>query len=392
MDEKTLMADFRLMEGGPIYRCMVRLRLQGIERAFVIRRSLLLVVVTWLPLLLLCLAEGTVFPGAVRLPFLYDFPTHVLFFITLPLFIIAEPIIEPGVSRTISELIDRRLVKDKDRDSYDAILAWARKACDSRLSELVICLFALLPFIYVKGTGWSTNLADSWFLDSSGTRLSLAGMWSVFVGGFFARAFLFRWIWRMIIWTRMLGRFGRLDLNLIATHPDRAGGLGFIAEVELKFGILAFAMGAVTSANVAANIIFQHATLATERVTIIAYIVGSTIVLLLPLLALSGALHRAWRKGMRDYGRFASEYVQQFDAKWVQSSGGDRESPLGTGDIQSLADLSGSMEAVFEMKMLPINRRCIVGLVLSATIPMLPLVFLDPWAMQIARDLVSKLL
>lgn len=392
MDAKPGVTDFHLMHGGPIYRWMLKLHLQGVENAFVHRRSLLLISVTWVPILLLCMMEGTFLPGNVRLPFLYDFPSHVLFLIALPLFILAEPVIEPGIAKTISELIERNMVRDKDRVAYEAIIAWARKACESRWSELVIVLLAIMPFMFVKGSDWAANLVGSWALNPATGRLSLAGIWSTFVGGFFARAFLFRWVWRLVIWTRMLMRIGKLDLNLVATHPDRVGGLGFMAEVEMKFGILAFAVAAVTSSNVAANIIFHNATLSTERLAVMAFIVGATLVLLLPLLALSGALHRTWRRGMRDYGRLACSYVQQFDRKWVHGEERDRNELLGSADIQSLADLANSLSIVQDVKMLPINRRCIVGLVLSAAVPMLPLVFLDEWAMQIARQVFARLL
>ncbi len=45
-------AGFYLMRGGPIYKWMVKLRLHGGDNAYVGRRSLLLISVTWVPLLL----------------------------------------------------------------------------------------------------------------------------------------------------------------------------------------------------------------------------------------------------------------------------------------------------------------------------------------------------
>lgn len=383
---------FRLMQGGPIFRLMVGLRLEGIDNAYVGRRSLLLIALTWAPLLLITLSEGTALPGDVRIPFLFDFPTHVLFLVTLPLLIIAEIVIEPGIAKAVSTFIDRGLVRDRDRPAFESLLVWARGKCESGWSELVLSLLALFPFVFLRGGRWNQNILDSWMLARGGDGLSLAGYWSVFVGGFFARVLLYRWVWRLFIWTRLLRRISQLDLNTVATHPDRAGGLGFMAEVEMRFGILAFAVGSIVSANVAGNILFQHATLDSERVVVIAYIAGATLVFVLPLLALAGALNRTWRRGMRDYGRLASDYVQRFDRKWIHGENPDGEKLLGTGDLQSLADLSNSMQVVHEIKLLPVNRRCVTALVISATLPMLPLVFLDPWAMGVAQKLLARLL
>jgi len=84
--------------------------------------------------------------------------------------------------------------------------------------------------------------------------------------------------------------------------------------------------------------------------------------------------------------------VHRFDRKWIQRNNPEHEELLGTSDIQSLADLSNSFQIVHEIKLLPINRRCIIALLVSAALPMLPLVFLDPWAMEIAKKLLERLL
>lgn len=384
--------DFRLMQGGPIFRLMVKLRLEGLENAYVGRRSLLLIAITWCPLFLLSLAQNLAFPGSVRIPFIFDFPQHVLYLVTLPLLIIAEIVIEPGVSKAIAKFLERGLIREGDRPAFDSILAWARGKCESGRSELVIVLLAGLPIVFFRGERWTQNLVDSWSMRPDGAGLSIAGWWGFFVGAFFARVFLYRWVWRLIIWTGLLRRMARLDLQTMATHPDRAGGLGFLSEVEMRFGILAFAVGLVVSANVAANILFHHSSLAAEKMPVIAYIVGATVVLMLPLLVLAGTLNKTWRRGMDTYGNLASDYVRRFERKWIQGENPGGDELLGTGDMQSLADLSNSYQIVQEIKLLPVNRRCILSLIISAALPMVPLVVLDPWAMEIAKILFRKLL
>ena len=46
---------------------------------------------------------------------------------------------------------------------------------------------------------------------------------------------LLRWYFRLFIWTRFLWQVSRIDLRLIPTHPDRCGGLGFVAAVGNAF-------------------------------------------------------------------------------------------------------------------------------------------------------------
>jgi hypothetical protein len=388
----SALGKFYLMRGGPIYRLMVTLRLEGIEHAYVGRRSILLIAIGWVPLLVLSLAQGLALPGRVRIPFLLDFPAHVLFLVTLPLLIIAEVVIEPGISQALETLPERGLVRAEDRHAFASVLAWARARCDSGWSELILVLLALPPVILFRGAQWTQYLTDSWALEPGSQSLSLAGYWSLFVGGFFARVLLYRWVWRLILWTRLLRRISRLDLNTVAAHPDRAGGLGFMAEVEMRFGILAFAVGSVVSANVAANILFHHATLASEKFVVIAYIAGATVIFVLPLLALAGTLNKTWRRGLHDYGRLAHEYVRRFERKWIRGENPPGDELLGTSDIQSLSDLVNSYQIVHEIKLMPMNRRCLIVLAISAALPMVPLVFLDPWAMELAKKLLGSVL
>jgi len=81
---------------------------------------------------------------------------------------------------------------------------------------------------------------------------------------------------------------------------------------------------------------------------------------------------RTRRKGLADYGLFAQRYVESFDQKWVRASLPSAEL-LGTGDIQSLADLGNSYEIVREMRIIPFGLQDISRLALAAAAPLTPL-------------------
>ena len=98
--------EFPLMTGGALYRLWRRTGLCDDELHHVRRRILLMIVITWLPLLLLSLAEGHVRSG-VALPFLYDIDTHIRLLIAGPLLLWAEL----RVYRELPRLV-RRFVLD----------------------------------------------------------------------------------------------------------------------------------------------------------------------------------------------------------------------------------------------------------------------------------------
>ena len=69
-------------------------------------------------------------------------------------------------------------------------------------------------------------------------------------------------------------------------------------------------------------------------------------VVLGPLLVFAPQLAQAKRLGEREYGKLAERYVREFDAKWLRGGAPPNEPLVGSGDIQSLADLGNSFEVV----------------------------------------------
>ena len=72
----------------------------------------------------------------------------------------------------------------------------------------------------------------------------------------------------------------------------------------------------------------------------------------------------------------ASRYVNHFDRKWIRHDNPSGESLLGTADMQSLADLTNSVNVVREMRLIPAGRRILLTLSACTIMPLLPLVLL----------------
>jgi hypothetical protein len=82
---------------------------------------------------------------------------------------------------------------------------------------------------------------------------------------------------------------------------------------------------------------------------------------------------RAKRKGLADYALLAQRYVDSFEQKWVGHEVGPCEELLGTGDIQSLADLGNSYAMVREMRPVPFGLEDITRLAAATAAPLVPL-------------------
>jgi len=59
------------------------------------------------------------------------------------------------------------------------------------------------------------------------------------------------------------------------------------------------------------------------------------------------------------YGKLVTNYVEGFEEKWIRRRTSGKEELLGSGDIQSLADLGNSYSVVSEMRRVPLAVWCL---------------------------------
>jgi hypothetical protein len=197
-----------------------------------------------------------------------------------------------------------------------------------------------------------------------------------------------RWYFRFFIWARFLWQVSRIDLDLVPTHPDRAGGLGFLSRTAYAFAMLLLAHGALLAGQIANRIFYLGAALPDFKVEISVMVVFLMCLVLGPLLVFSSQLSRVKRTGNREYGMLAQRYVREFDAKWLRGGAPADEPLVGSGDIQSLADLGNSLEVVRSMRIAPVTKEAVLQLVAATLAPIAPLAL----TMMPLEELLKKLL
>ena len=97
------------------------------------------------------------------------------------------------------------------------------------------------------------------------------------------------------------------------------------------------------------------------------------VIILSPLTVFTQHLWRAKREGLGDYGRLASRYVRGFEEKWIHGGAPADEELLGSGDIQSLADLGNSYLVVQDMRPVPFGLKDVTRLAAVTLAPLMPL-------------------
>src|SRR4029453_11181886 len=154
---------------------------------------------------------------------------------------------------------------------------------------------------------------------------------------------------------RFLWQVSRIQMSLLPTHPDRVGGLGFVANVAYAFTPLAVAHGGMLAGLIAGRIFYLGAALPDFKVEIVIMISFVLGLLFGRFLVSPPQRPSTKRTGLRKYGTFAQRYVREFDAKWLRGGAPADEPLVGSGDLQSLADLGNSFDVVKTMRMSPIT-------------------------------------
>jgi hypothetical protein len=198
---------------------------------------------------------------------------------------------------------------------------------------------------------------------------------------------LLRWYMRFFIWFRFLWRVSRINLNVIPSHPDRCAGLGFLGKSSYAFGPILFAQGAMLAGVVASRVLYRGESLLSFKLQIGGFVAFFVVAILGPLVMFTPRMAAARRKGLADYGLLAQRYVEGFQQKWVDAEPAPSEELLGTGDIQSLADLGNSYGLVRDMRTVPFGLDDITRLAAVTAVPFLPLL-LTIWSPE---ELIMRL-
>ena len=367
--------DFSLILGGPLFQLLRRAHLSDDALLMVRRRTVVISLLAWLPLLVLSAIEGRLLGSSVPVPFLFDVEVHVRYLAVLPLLIVAELVVHRRLRPLLQQFLERNLIPDDSLSRFEAAVESAFRLRNSVLAEVLLISFVYGFGIMVVWRHSAILATTTWYATPTpdGSALSLAGMWYGFVSLPLFQFLLCRWYFRLFIWMRFLWQVSRIELSLVPTHPDRVGGLGFLANTAYAFAVLAVAHGTMVAGMLANRIFFVGASLTQFKVEIAVVVVFVLVLLVGPLLVFTFQLAQAKRTGLREYGTLAERYVREFDAKWLRGGAPYDEPLVGSGDIQSLADLGNSYEVVRTMRIAPITRDAIVRLGAATLVPITPL-------------------
>ena len=386
----TIPYESELFRGGPPFWLQKWLHLIRPNDPKIGKRVTVVVLLGWVPLLVLAVVQGLAWRGGTEGSFLVDFAVHARSLVAAPLFIIAESFCIPRLGAIARHFLEAELVAGPDRARFDDAVTSSRRLLDSPSAELmaVIAAFGLVAALMLSSPH-EEFLA--WQRPVNGHTLSLAGWWHVVVSLPWLLVLFFGWLWRILVWGRFLWLMSRLDLQLIAAHPDLAGGLKFVGTSIRVYAPLGLALATVVAGGVANRVVHQGSTLLE-----FGFLVAGLVVLVLflfvgPLVVFSRNLRHLKLRGVFEYGRLADDVGREFERKWLNRGGGIDESALDVPDFSSTTDLYQIVSNVREMKELPFDLIQLRSLIIAVLLPFVP-VALAAVPLRTILETVTKLL
>src|ERR1700722_11198306 len=132
--------DFFLVLGGPLYQMLRRARLTGPTLELLRRQVVLSVIVCWVPLAVLSLAEAH-FLGGAKLSFFRDIETHVRFLDSVLVLMLYEMIVHHRLRPVVKSFVERRAVTAEELPKFYAAIDSVMRMRNSVIVEISLLVF-----------------------------------------------------------------------------------------------------------------------------------------------------------------------------------------------------------------------------------------------------------
>jgi len=374
-----------LVRGGPFYRAQEAVRLIDARRWNLGRRITVAVTLAWVPLVILTAVFN---PHALRGLF-NDYPVNVRLLFAIPVLLAGQQVMDSVFSKIVRQVGDTGILTPSDTARLDKTLVRLKRLRDSALPEAVIVFL-----VYVRmTTALRSNLAFAlpWALSGTGTsaHISTAGWYYGIVSLLFYQFLLYASVWKWFLWTGFLFRLSRLDLQLVPTHPDRHGGLGFLGMSPVAIAPSVLVAAAAIGGTWRAEILRGGVHLLHFKSPAIILVAIILIIAFGPLVFFIPRLTKLRRDGILQYGILGQIHSTEFHQKWVEHRAGHEEEFLNAPEISALIDFESSFENIEKLQPFPFDKGTFVAVILSIALPMLPAVLAEIPFVEVLKGLLN---
>jgi hypothetical protein len=328
-------------------------------------------------------------PSVLR-DLLTDYRVTARMLIAVPVLILGQVLMESRFRMIVHHLREVRILKPPELSRLDSIIARLLRLRDSAWPEM-----ALIAIVYANvGVVISSHVHEvrPWALSGEGiTHLLPAGWYYALVSQQVYQFLLALSLWKWMLWSYFTLRLSRLEMDLVATHPDQHGGLGFLGLSPMGCAPVAFATAAAIGANWRYQISMQGAHLTDFKVPAIILIAVVLITAVGPLVFFVPRLAKLRRRGLLEYGILGQIHSVDFHRKWILDPNRNDEAFLTAPEISALTDYGSSYDKIEAMQPFPVDKGSFLVLALAVVVPMLPVILAEIPLVEVLKALLEAM-
>lgn len=380
---------FSLFEGDLVTRIFQRLGMGSYRATDLVKRSLCLIVLTWGVLAALAVWSNVHWTQGPGKNVFLDFAAYGQLLLGLPMFLVAERVIDWQTREAARGFVTTGVVEPGDAVRLVRI-NWKLKQARHQVWPDVLCIIAgyaltaawMIPEMYNDRLTWHAMV-------QSGDHQVLTGpgVWELICVGPLTTYWWLRWSVKVLLWTWYLYQVSRLRLNLVPSHPDRTGGIGFLSDTQTKFGWVILAYGvSYVAPTILYKLKFEGATMYVLSIWGYAasFAIGAPLLFTLPLFMFTRQLFQAKARALEVLQERSMERAKAFEEKWLKACSSGHYELMSGSDLAGLNALNQVYDHIHKMRVVPFDLRSfseLVGSALGPLVPLLPyLVDLpEPW-------------
>lgn len=359
--------DFLIGRGAPFFDLQRQMRLLSRRQLNSGRRAVLCISLTAVAPLVLGLLFGGA-QGVQRMLFSPEFMTRFVLFVAICF--LMERSVEVRLQGFLRRFEDSGLLDENERAHGASAVSRAIALRNSWLAEAVCVLLAVLPSVLIvlmQPTETEIGLLSR--LRENGQSITAAGWWIIVVSNPVYWFLVYRWFWRIIVWCVLLYWISRLDLRLVATHPDGVGGIAFIGAYPNSFAPLVFGLSSVVAAGLFSQLATEGLDVSAYGRDMTAWLVIVLSIFTLPLLSFRGPLGRLKEQTLREADILGTRFHRAAERKlFARNLAADSsEEPSAT----DTPDPAAFRKAASALRTVPFSRAALVPLSVAALVPLL---------------------
>jgi hypothetical protein len=283
------------------------------------------------------------------------------------------------------------LLEPSDEARMDRVLEQLKRLRDAFLPELII-LFLMAIDVRFNMTNHAVLDTTPWLGRWSGDsyHFTPAAWYGVAVGAPLWNFLLGLALWRWLMWAFFAFKLSRMQLKLVASHPDKRGGLSFLGLMVMAFAPIAFAASSVIASNWRHEILHHGARLVDFKLSAIVLVMIIALVAIGPLLFFVPRLAALRQEGILQYGILGQLHSSEYHEKWIKHRAGHEADFLVAPESNTLTGFGNSYEKIGQLNPFPVDMGSLYGLAIAVAIPGLFVVLAQiPFAVVLKELLTS---